>query len=132
MAASAAAATSSRRSVLARAPCSSDARTRTGSAPPAATGSRARSTSCARISSGRCGSLDVHRLRRSIDPSWIRLQPGITGDAMKLVRFGPSGAERPGLILDDGTRVDASGCTSDYDEAFFDRGGLDTLRAWVT
>jgi hypothetical protein len=28
---------------------------------------------------------------------------------MKLIRFGPSGQERPGLQLDDGTRVDASG-----------------------
>jgi len=49
---------------------------------------------------------------------------------VKLCRFGPPGAEKPGLLLDDGSRVDASGGTPDYDEAFFDAGGLDTLHAW--
>ena len=50
---------------------------------------------------------------------------------MKLCRFGPLGAEEPGVALDDGTRVDVSACTNDYDEAFFDRGGVETLRAWM-
>jgi 2-keto-4-pentenoate hydratase/2-oxohepta-3-ene-1,7-dioic acid hydratase in catechol pathway len=51
---------------------------------------------------------------------------------MKLARFGPAGFEKPGLILDDGARVDASACTNDYDEAFFGGGGLEVLRTWAT
>lgn len=50
---------------------------------------------------------------------------------MKLVRFGDPGDEAPGVVLDDGTRLDASGVTSDYDTAFFADGGLETLRSWV-
>ena len=38
---------------------------------------------------------------------------------MKLIRFGDPGREKPGLQLEDGTRVDASAFGSDYDEAFF-------------
>ena len=49
---------------------------------------------------------------------------------MKLIRFGPSGQERPGLQLEDGTRVDASAIGSDYDEAFFGGNGLARLREW--
>ena len=51
---------------------------------------------------------------------------------MKLVRFGVPGAERPGLILGDGTRLDASGAVADYDEAFFESDGLVALRTWLT
>jgi 2,4-diketo-3-deoxy-L-fuconate hydrolase len=50
---------------------------------------------------------------------------------MKLARFGQPGSERPGLLLDDGTRLDASEVTGDYDEAFFGGDGLRALRAWV-
>jgi 2,4-didehydro-3-deoxy-L-rhamnonate hydrolase len=50
---------------------------------------------------------------------------------MKLIRFGESGREKPGLILDDGRRVDASGFGSDYDEAFFGGDGLERLRRWA-
>lgn len=50
---------------------------------------------------------------------------------MKLIRFGDPGDEAPGVMLDDGTRLDASGVTSDYDTAFFADGGLKTLRSWV-
>ena len=50
---------------------------------------------------------------------------------MKLIRFGPSGQERPGLQLEDGTRVDASGFGEDYDERFFGGGGLGRLRDWA-
>jgi 2,4-diketo-3-deoxy-L-fuconate hydrolase len=49
---------------------------------------------------------------------------------MKLARFGEAGAERPGLILDDGSRIDASSQVRDYDEAFFAGDGLAKLRAW--
>jgi 2,4-didehydro-3-deoxy-L-rhamnonate hydrolase len=50
---------------------------------------------------------------------------------MKLIRFGPSGSERPGLQLPDGTRIDASSFGSDYDEGFFGNGGLAGLREWA-
>lgn len=50
---------------------------------------------------------------------------------MKLIRFGEPGHEKPGVILSDGTRVDASGFGSDYDESFFGGDGLARLRAWV-
>jgi 2,4-didehydro-3-deoxy-L-rhamnonate hydrolase len=50
---------------------------------------------------------------------------------MKLIRFGDSGRERPGVQLEDGARIDASAFGSDYDEAFFGGDGLARLRAWV-
>jgi 2,4-didehydro-3-deoxy-L-rhamnonate hydrolase len=50
---------------------------------------------------------------------------------MKLIRFGEPGSERPGLQLADGSRVDASGFGSDYDEAFFRGDGLERLAAWA-
>src|SRR5215472_6607536 len=54
---------------------------------------------------------------------------------MKLIRFGEPGNEKPGLLLSDGTRVDASGpdagIASDYDEEFFANDGLNRLRRWA-
>jgi 2-keto-4-pentenoate hydratase/2-oxohepta-3-ene-1,7-dioic acid hydratase in catechol pathway len=50
---------------------------------------------------------------------------------MRLFRFGTQGAERPGVVLPSGARIDARGFGADYDEAFFGGGGLDRLRAWV-
>lgn len=50
---------------------------------------------------------------------------------MKLIRFGPSGGERPGVQLDDGRRLDVSALGADYDEAFFGSDGLTALRAWL-
>lgn len=50
---------------------------------------------------------------------------------MKLARFGDPGSERPGVILDDGTRLDASGFVRDYDEAFFGGDGIRALSSWV-
>jgi len=54
---------------------------------------------------------------------------------MKLIRFGEPGNEKPGLLLGDGTRVDASGpdagMASDYDEEFFANDGLNRLRRWA-
>ena len=50
---------------------------------------------------------------------------------MKLARYGEPGAERPGILLDDGTRLDASGQVADYDEAFFAGNGIDQLRQWA-
>jgi len=50
---------------------------------------------------------------------------------MKLIRFGASGREKPGVLLGDGSRVDVSGMGSDYDESFFGNGGLAKLDAWM-
>ena len=50
---------------------------------------------------------------------------------MKLARFGEMGSERPGVLLDDGTRVDASAFVRDYDEAFFAGDGIQALAAWM-
>jgi 2,4-diketo-3-deoxy-L-fuconate hydrolase len=50
---------------------------------------------------------------------------------MKLIRCGEAGRERPGILLEDGIRVDASGFGSDYDEQFFASGGLRRLREWL-
>ncbi|HEY6156372.1 MAG TPA: fumarylacetoacetate hydrolase family protein [Gemmatimonadales bacterium] len=49
---------------------------------------------------------------------------------MKLIRFGSPGEERPGLILPDGRRIDASGFGTDYDQTFFESGGLARLARW--
>src|ERR1700690_1367537 len=50
---------------------------------------------------------------------------------MKLIRCGAIGKEVPGVISEDGTRIDASKFCSDYDEAFFSNNGLDELCAWL-
>jgi len=50
---------------------------------------------------------------------------------MKLIRFGAAGTEKPGVLLDDGRRLDASGIGGDYDEAFFGDRGIDRLRRWL-
>ncbi len=50
---------------------------------------------------------------------------------MKLIRMGEMGREKPGVLLEDGTRLDVSGFGSDYDEAFFAGGGIGRLRNWV-
>ena len=51
---------------------------------------------------------------------------------MKLIRFGAPGADKPGLILHDGTRIDASAFGEDYDERFFAADGLQRLQAWAS
>ena len=50
---------------------------------------------------------------------------------MKLIRWGEAGKEKPGLLLNDGTRLDVSNIVRDYDEKFFGDGGVDTLRQWL-
>ncbi len=50
---------------------------------------------------------------------------------MKLVRFGQPGQEKPGVLLDDQTRVDVSAYTRDYDENFFGDGGVAGLAEWL-
>ena len=46
---------------------------------------------------------------------------------MKLVRFGPAGRERPGILLEDGARLDCSGVGLDWGEEFFASEGLPRL-----
>jgi 2-keto-4-pentenoate hydratase/2-oxohepta-3-ene-1,7-dioic acid hydratase in catechol pathway len=50
---------------------------------------------------------------------------------MKLIRFGERGKEKPGLLLNDGTRVDVSAAVTDYNEEFLGTDGLEKLRRWV-
>jgi 2,4-diketo-3-deoxy-L-fuconate hydrolase len=50
---------------------------------------------------------------------------------MKLIRVGKPGSERPGVQLTNGDRIDASACTSDFNEAFLDGNGLHELRRWL-
>jgi 2,4-didehydro-3-deoxy-L-rhamnonate hydrolase len=50
---------------------------------------------------------------------------------MKLIRFGEPGKEKPGVLLKDGTRIDASGLGSEYSEAFLAGGGLKQLDSWL-
>jgi 2-keto-4-pentenoate hydratase/2-oxohepta-3-ene-1,7-dioic acid hydratase in catechol pathway len=50
---------------------------------------------------------------------------------MKLIRFGEPGQEKPGVLLKDGSRIDASAIGSDYDENFFRSGGLKRLETWL-
>ena len=50
---------------------------------------------------------------------------------MKLFRFGPSGSEKPGVLLADGRAVDVSAFGGDYDEAFLGGDGLQRLQSWL-
>ena len=50
---------------------------------------------------------------------------------MKLIRFGSVGEERPGVQLEDGTRLDVSEFITDYNEDFFGNGGIETLGDWL-
>ena len=50
---------------------------------------------------------------------------------MKLIRFGTPDHERPGIILDDGRRIDVSAFEADDDEDFFGGDGLKELAVWV-
>jgi 2-keto-4-pentenoate hydratase/2-oxohepta-3-ene-1,7-dioic acid hydratase in catechol pathway len=50
---------------------------------------------------------------------------------MKLIRFGSPGKEKPGVLLENGRRVDVSQFGSDYDEAFFAGGRIPELQRWV-
>lgn len=50
---------------------------------------------------------------------------------MKLLRCGPRGREAPGVELADGSRLDVSGFTRDFDEGFFANGGIPALSRWL-
>ena len=50
---------------------------------------------------------------------------------MRLIRFGEPGRERPGVLLGDGRRVDASAFGEDWDERFLGGDGLARLERWL-
>ena len=50
---------------------------------------------------------------------------------MKLIRFGDSGKERPGVLLENDARLDVSSFGTDYDESFFSNGGFGALQLWL-
>jgi 2-keto-4-pentenoate hydratase/2-oxohepta-3-ene-1,7-dioic acid hydratase in catechol pathway len=50
---------------------------------------------------------------------------------MKLIRFGTIGNEKPGVQLEDGTRIDVSDFVIDYNEEFFGSGGIPALASWL-
>lgn len=50
---------------------------------------------------------------------------------MKLIRFGTLQNEKPGVQLQDGTRLDVSAFGSDYDENFFGTEGIEKLSQWL-
>ncbi|SNZ01504.1 fumarylacetoacetate hydrolase family protein [Flagellimonas pacifica] len=50
---------------------------------------------------------------------------------MKLIRFGSKDNEKPGVQLNDKTRLDVSGFVNEYDEDFFGDDGLARLETWL-
>ena len=62
--------------------------------------------------------------------SYLRPIP-IRSPFMKLIRFGTPDHEKPGIILDDGRRIDFSAFGADDDEDFFGGDGLKELAVWV-
>jgi 2-keto-4-pentenoate hydratase/2-oxohepta-3-ene-1,7-dioic acid hydratase in catechol pathway len=51
---------------------------------------------------------------------------------MKLIRFGETGKEKPGIQLEDGTRLNVTAFGQDYDENFFGNDGISKLRDWLS
>ncbi|WP_111307912.1 fumarylacetoacetate hydrolase family protein [Confluentibacter sediminis] len=50
---------------------------------------------------------------------------------MKLIRFGDVGKEKPGIQLENGTKIDVSNFGEDYDELFFETNGIERLKNWL-
>ncbi len=50
---------------------------------------------------------------------------------MKLIRFGNPGDEKPGVIINDKTKIDVSAFASDFDPDFFSSGGPEKLQEWL-
>ena len=50
---------------------------------------------------------------------------------MKLIRFGEVGKEKPGVQLENGTRLDVSAFGRDYNEDFFGTDGIEQLKKWL-
>ena len=63
-------------------------------------------------------------------PGWPPLTGKVGEEAMKLIRFGRLGKEKPGIILN-GVMYDASSFGKDYTEKFFETDGLKRLEKFV-
>jgi 2-keto-4-pentenoate hydratase/2-oxohepta-3-ene-1,7-dioic acid hydratase in catechol pathway len=50
---------------------------------------------------------------------------------MKLIRFGTINAEKPGVQLTNGIKLDVSAFNSDYNEEFFGNNGIEKLKKWL-
>ena len=50
---------------------------------------------------------------------------------MKLIRFGDSGKEKPGVELSEGSRIDVSAFGEDFGENFFATNGIERLAKWL-
>ncbi len=50
---------------------------------------------------------------------------------MKLIRFGKTGQEKPGIETEDGKRLDVSSFGEDFDQAFLGSNGVKRLETWV-
>ena len=50
---------------------------------------------------------------------------------MKLIRFGKTGEEKPGIQLSNGTRIDVSAFGEDFNEHFFGTEGPERLKSWL-
>ncbi len=50
---------------------------------------------------------------------------------MRLIRFGPKGKEKPGVQLENGTRLDLTAFGEDYTESFFGTEGVSRLQNWL-
>ncbi len=50
---------------------------------------------------------------------------------MKQIQFGKAGKEGPGVQLEDGSCIDVSAFSSDYNEEFLGSDGISTLRDWL-
>ena len=50
---------------------------------------------------------------------------------MRLIRFGAVDKEKPGILLENGNRLDVSAFCDDFDEAFFGNNGIEKLQIWL-
>ena len=50
---------------------------------------------------------------------------------MKLIRFGELNNEKPGIQLDNNSRIDVTSFVKDYDEFFFESDGIEKLKDWL-
>src|SRR5260370_31232420 len=63
--------------------------------------------------------------------SLVESAGSLDGEGMNMIGMGEMGREKPGVLLEDGTRLDVPGFGADYDEAFFAGGGITQLRNWL-
>ncbi len=50
---------------------------------------------------------------------------------MKLIRFGETKREKPGILTEEGERIDVSAFVNDYNEQFFREEGIKSLSEWL-